>query len=157
MSANINGKPIFWNTRTKLHLAITLTVMIFIFVQSAMPGELSGAESNIIVRFISDLTGIETESLSIIVRKAAHFTEFMILGICLAINAKDILSAKMKETSRFKMWLMPWLIGTAYAVTDEIHQLFVPERACAFMDMCIDSAGIAVGAVMVAVLLKGRG
>ena len=157
MSSNINGKPIFWNTRTKLHLAITLAVMIFIFVQSAMPGEISGAESNLIVRFLSDLTGIEAESLSMIVRKAAHFTEFMILGICLAINVKDISSVKVKPLNPFGMWLMPWLIGTVYAITDEIHQLFVPERACAFMDMCIDACGVAVGAMIVVGVVRGKG
>lgn len=83
MSLNINGKPIFCNTRTKLHLTITLAVMIFIFVQSAMPGEISGAESNLIVRFLSDLTGIEAESLSLIVRKASQQPILkMVLGLC---------------------------------------------------------------------------
>ena len=36
----------------------------------------------------------------------------------------------------------------AYAVTDEIHQAFVPGRACAPMDVLIDSAGAATGAAL---------
>ena len=111
-----------------------------------MPGHVSGAESNFFVRFISGLTGVEEESLIFIVRKAAHFTEFMILGICLALNVTDALRTKGRSISIPGAWLIPWLMGTAYAVTDEIHQFFVPERACAVTDMLIDSAGVAVGA-----------
>ena len=75
--------------------------------------------------------------------------------LCAVSNAKDISSVKVKQLNPFRMWLMPWLIGTAYAITDEIHQLFVPERACAFMDMCIDSVGVAVGAVIVVGVVRG--
>jgi VanZ family protein len=44
-------------------------------------------------------------------------------------------------------------MGTAYAVTDEIHQFFVPERACAVTDMLIDSAGVAAGAMILILIL----
>jgi VanZ family protein len=47
--------------------------------------------------------------------------------------------------SALSLWLIAWAIGTIYAVTDEIHQYFVPERACAVTDMLIDSAGVVVG------------
>ena len=40
---------------------------------------------------------------------------------------------------------LPWLTGTLYAVTDEIHQYFVPGRSCEFRDICIDSAGVLCG------------
>ena len=119
-----------------------------------MPGHVSGAESNFFVRFISGLTGVEEESLSFIVRKAAHFTEFMILGICLALNVTDALRTKGKSISLPGTWLIPWLMGTAYAVTDEAHQVFFPERACAVTDTLIDSAGVAAGALIL--ILKSR-
>ena len=47
-------------------------------------------------------------------------------------------------------------MGTAYAVTDEIHQFFVSERACAVTDMLIDSAGVAVGAMILILIYKAR-
>ena len=121
-----------------------------------MPGHVSGAESNFFVRFISGLTGIEEESLSFIVRKAAHFTEFMILGICLALNVIDALRIKGKSLGMPRTWLILWLMGTAYAVTDEVHQFFVPERACAVTDMLIDSAGVAFGAMILILIYKAR-
>ena len=135
-------------SKAKLHIILTLAVMVFIFVQSALPGEVSGAESNVIVQFVSGLTGIPAESLGLFVRKAAHFTEFMILGMCLTLNVKDRLLLKGSSLDFGRLWPASWLIATAYAATDEIHQLFVPERACAFADVCIDSCGAALGAVV---------
>lgn len=44
--------------------------------------------------------------------------------------------------------LLCWCAGTAYAATDEFHQLFVPGRSCQFRDVCIDSAGILTGIVL---------
>jgi len=129
--------------RTKLHICITLAVMFFIFIQSAMPGEMSGAESNIIAQFIAGLTGWNEEVLSILVRKAAHFTEYAVLGICLSINMRDL---QMNLACA-------WIIGTAYAATDEFHQLFVPDRAGTLTDVLIDSAGVACG-ILVYVLFR---
>ena len=44
------------------------------------------------------------------------------------------------------------------AVTDELHQRFVPERSCEPRDMCIDAAGVALGAlIMIAIVMRQRG
>lgn len=153
---NTTKPPTKYLTPRTIHLILTIAVMLFIFVHSAMPGHVSGAESDFFVRLISGITGVEEEPLSFIVRKAAHFTEFMLLGICLALNVIDALRAKGKSISLPFVWLIPWLMGTAYAVTDEIHQFFVPERACAVTDMLIDSAGVAVGAMILILLYKAR-
>ena len=40
------------------------------------------------------------------------------------------------------------LTGVAYAMTDEIHQLFVPGRSCQVTDVLIDSAGVLFGSVI---------
>ena len=113
--------------------------MAFIFVQSALPGDLSGAQSGIIVGFLHGITGMDPEVLSLIVRKVAHFLEYMILGACLTVNVRDCTKLNMKTAS------IAWLISTAYAVTDEIHQYFVEGRACSPVDVLIDSAGALVG------------
>lgn len=144
------------DSKTKIHIILTVAVMAFIFIQSALPGEISGAESNVLVRFFAGLTGLDAEVLSLIIRKAAHFTEFALLGMCLAVNVRDICAMKGISPSRLFVWSMSWLIGTAYAATDEIHQYFVPERACQLMDMCIDSAGVFVGVMIMVVVIKHR-
>jgi VanZ family protein len=50
--------------------------------------------------------------------------------------------------------IAPWLIGTAYAVTDEIHQYVVPGRSCEVRDVVIDSCGVLVGALIAAKLAR---
>ena len=129
----------------KLHIFITIAIMVFIFIQSALPGHVSGAESSFFVSMLHELTHVDFDVLSLIVRKTAHFTEYLILGISLAVNVMDWRKSKEADLSTFALWRTAWLIGTIYAVTDEIHQYFVPERACAVTDMLIDSAGVAVG------------
>lgn len=42
-------------------------------------------------------------------------------------------------------WLIPLLIGFLYAVSDEIHQYFVPGRAMQARDVLIDTAGVLLG------------
>ena len=46
----------------KIHIAITILVMAIIFLHSAMPGDLSSAESNIIYRLIVGLTQLPDET-----------------------------------------------------------------------------------------------
>ena len=41
--------------------------------------------------------------------------------------------------------LIPLLIGFLYAVSDEIHQHFVPGRAMQARDVLIDTAGVLLG------------
>jgi VanZ family protein len=66
-----------------------------------------------------------------ILRKAAHVTEYAILGLLL-------LRAVGRE-------LPALLLGVAYAATDEIHQHFVSGRHSSPIDVAIDSAGILIG------------
>ena len=43
-------------------------------------------------------------------------------------------------------------IGSAYAGTDEIHQIFVDGRSCQFTDWALDTAGIVTGAIIFLIL-----
>ena len=66
-----------------------------------------------------------------ILRKGAHVTEYAILGLLL-------FRAIGREVPAF-------LLGVAYAITDEIHQHFVSGRHASPIDVAIDSAGVAFG------------
>ena len=66
-----------------------------------------------------------------LLRKAAHMTEYAILGALL-------LRALSRE-------LPALAIGIAYAITDEIHQHFVEGRHASPLDVALDSVGVAVG------------
>lgn len=87
------------------------------------------------------------ESLSYIVRKSAHFCIFGMLGI-LVTSAVSTYGLSLKKTSLFSLG-----ICALYAVSDEIHQYFVPGRACMLRDMLIDTCGAACGIAAVSFLI----
>lgn len=75
------------------------------------------------------------------VRKAAHFTIYAILGGLLSLT---LFSFGLKN---MKLFITSVILSGLYAVSDEIHQYFVPGRACMIRDMILDTCGGAVGAV----------
>jgi VanZ family protein len=70
----------------------------------------------------------------LVLRKLAHAAEYAVLGLLLQ-RALD------------HAWA-PFLLGVAYAITDEIHQAFVPGRLGSPLDVAIDAAGVAVGVAL---------
>ena len=64
-------------------------------------------------------------------RKLAHATEYAILGALLVAGDRTAGLA--------------FGLGVLYAVSDEIHQVFVPGRHGAPLDVAIDAVGVAVG------------
>ena len=131
-------------------LAVALW-MVVIFLFSAQTGGLSGDTSGSITRWLvehiyigfNDLGLEQQESIMAIVhtivRKGAHFSEFAILAV-LVSNAIRFYNFKKPLK-----WLIPIGFSALYAVTDEIHQYFVPERACRLFDVAIDTSGAIFG------------
>jgi len=67
-------------------------------------------------------------------RKLAHAAEYAVLGVLL-----------MRGTGQGGL---AFALGTLYAVSDEIHQAFVPGRTGAPLDVAIDAIGVACGVVL---------
>ncbi len=121
-------------------------VVIFIFSQenSSKSGETSSFFINIFLKVFypgfPSLSEIMKEQIidnyQFLVRKLAHFTIFGILGVfsVLAYNS-------LKTYTTIKLGLYSLLTCIGYAIFDEIHQHFVPGRACQLTDVLIDSAG----------------
>ena len=82
------------------------------------------------------------EKLQFIVRKSAHFIGYMILGIL----ASGLI---LYYGNINKKYLLAFLICVIYAISDEIHQLFVPGRSGQVRDVLIDSAGSLLGIILV--------
>ncbi len=135
--------------QVKVHLLITILIMLFIFWQSAMPADASTLESGFIVLRLAEWLQADEALVSFVVRKGAHFTEFLILGVSLFLTVRDL-------RKRASFWI-PWAIGAAYAVSDEIHQYFVPGRSCEARDMIIDICGVLVGVAICWIAHKRRG
>jgi len=93
---------------------------------------------------LSSLSGSDI-SIGIDLSVPAHFTEYAILGglLALALERSDRLLAAAAMAS-------------AYGLTDELHQLFVPGRKSDLMDWLVDTAGAIAGAVLAAWWLRRR-
>ena len=78
------------------------------------------------------------ENIQYPIRKIAHITEYAIFTMCIFI-------ALMIDGLSFR-WsrIICLLMVIIYASFDEIHQLFVVERAGRFIDVCFDTFGALV-------------
>ena len=143
--------------RNKKFTIIVIAIMAFIFFQSALPADLSSEESgrvvDLIVRLFQGVAPIDRETLVFIVRKGAHFTEYMILGGFLVPAVKEWMAVDTTPVPVVRERITAWLAGTLYAVTDEIHQSFVPGRSCELRDIGIDSCGVLTGVLIVSLVI----
>lgn len=69
-------------------------------------------------------------------RKAAHFTEYTLLGLSLYL----MLSAWMLSSKK-KPYYLTLILAFLYASTDELHQIFVSGRGPQLFDVLIDTSG----------------
>lgn len=137
--------------RKRIYWVLLIIWMIIIFLMSHQPGEVSSNQSDLILKIFS-LIGIELndyfgELATFIVRKTAHFSEYMILFF-LAYNV-------LKEyTNSRKVRLILIAFVFLYACTDEFHQYFIPGRSMAFKDVLIDTSGGILGYVIISIIEK---
>ncbi|MDD3192527.1 MAG: VanZ family protein [Oscillospiraceae bacterium] len=82
---------------------------------------------------------IWVENAQFLVRKTAHFLVYAGLGVLLCWDF-----SRLNQPCSRKIGLA-WAIGTAYAASDEIHQLFVPGRSGQLRDVLLDSTGVLIG------------
>lgn len=106
--------------------------MGIIFYFSSRTATESSAQSDGVLSMLFKLLG-ENAVTSFIIRKCAHFLEFAGLSFLFSI-------AFFQQTGTVRFWL-PVCCTSLYAVTDEIHQLFVEGRACRLLDWAVDTAG----------------
>lgn len=134
--------------------------MAFIFFQSALPADLSSQESgrvvDLIIRLFQDILPLDRQTMVFIVRKGAHFTEYTILGGFLVPAVKEWMAADTTPVPVSMERIAAWLAGTLYAVTDEIHQFFVPGRSCELRDIVIDSCGVLAGVLVVSLAIWSK-
>lgn len=135
--------------KKQLSIILVLIWMIIIFIMSSFNAEDSANQSNFIVNIIANILNINNiELLNLIIRKLAHFTEYLILGV-LVINMFTKNNAK-------KYYLLSILLCIIYAISDEIHQFIIPGRACQIKDILIDSIGSITGIYLYKLISKRK-
>ena len=131
-------------------IILILIWMGIIFIFSNQPSETSGELSGNLSRKILSTTGIlgkinidNQEKVVIttekVLRKIAHYSIYLLGGILLMSYAN------LYKISTNKKMIYASIAGAIYATTDEIHQYFIPGRACMWQDIWLDSLGVATG------------
>ncbi len=131
-------------------------VAVMIFTFSAQQGEASSRLSDwlagLIIRAVDadyePAAAAEPDVLDFVrrlVRKGAHFAEFALLGFFLRMLAG---AYAIRRPTR---WC--FLAGALYACTDEVHQLFVAQRAGMWQDVLLDASGVLAGITFAYALL----
>lgn len=118
--------------------AAVAVCMGIIFSLSAQNGDESGDTSGWLLLLL------KLPISEAFLRTAAHFLEFTGLAV-LVYNA-------LYQTCLKPRPFLSLAIASAYAATDEIHQLFVPDRVCSISDWLVDSLGAAAGVAAISLL-----
>ena len=135
---------------TRIILIILIILwMYLVFGFSGQDGEQS---SGISYKISMILTGNNEEIAIIIepyVRKVAHFAEYAIgaILIYLLLYTFQKISSKIRNISSI-------IITIIYAISDEIHQLYIPGREGKIVDVYIDTLGIITGVIFINIVIK---
>lgn len=135
-------------------LILIIFWMSLIFNFSNKNAVQSESNSNAIIDFIIDasshITGKNYNELQIQnfydilefpIRKSAHFTLYLILGVLVYLF--------VVEFNINKKIIISLLICVIFALSDEIHQLFIEGRSGELRDVLIDMLGSFVGIIFI--------
>jgi VanZ family protein len=142
--------------RLWLFAALTLLMMIVIFWFSAQNAVVSqqmsdGFLASLIGRFLDAfLPRLSEKGMQFDIRKYAHMSEFFVLAVCAFLYASEY----RRWPRDLRASLLAFGFSLLYACTDEVHQIFVPGRACRFTDVLVDGAGIALGVLLCRLLQR---
>lgn len=143
-------------------LCLALATAVFIFCRSARDGTASSGESTKVTEAVAPIVvpSYPTQSgaqqretvkqLHGKVRSFAHALEFSALGFCLTAALWLWPAYPLRASLSF---LVSFPVSALYALSDEIHQRFVPGRAFEWTDMGLDALGAAAGCFLAVALL----
>ncbi len=134
-----------------IYTLLTIAVTVFIFTNSLQGGEASGLRSAMVTEWLNRLIGhlgIDYRFTVYTVRKLAHLTEFMLLGLFLMLTLRVYTNRLLPHIS----W--PLFAGLFTAVCDETIQLLGRGRGPSLRDVWIDFAGFTIGLCIALFLIR---
>ena len=146
------------NKRKVLYWSLVILWMGIIFYLSHQPATESNDLSKGITEKIINIIEILTKDLEVdisgfnhIIRKMSHFGAYFILGV-LVVKAIG-----QNKPLNIKLFIASVTICILYAISDEIHQSFIPGRGPSAMDVLIDSAGSWSGILISNFIIRVKG
>ena len=143
------------NQRKLLIILAVVFWMAIIFKLSAQPGEQSNPLSTKVTTIIVSLAKLFRPDVNVLtlnhfIRKCAHFLAYLVLGIIVLFAMRRI-GLMGKQGIGFTL-----LLCISYAITDELHQAFVPGRTPKLLDVLIDSSGASLGISIYVLFVENR-
>ena len=126
----INNSLSFLENNKIIPILFTISIAVFIFYLSNQSAPLGGIEAPFSIT------------------KLYHFADFFSLNFFFLASLK---SGKMRAV----FLILAFLFGFFYAVSDELHQFFIPGRHSSFSDVMIDTSGI-LFSILLYVLISGE-
>lgn len=112
--------------------------MCLIFYMSNQPANISDGQSFKVMAVLESLginvNGIFGDLANFVVRKCAHFLEYMILALLIMNVVKIYFVFNISS-------ILSVIFVFLYACTDEFHQIFIAGREGTFRDVMIDTCG----------------
>ena len=131
--------------KKKIILGILIIVWLsFIWGHSMQVAEVSDAESGVFLDFFSKYLPFipYNDDGMFLVRKAAHFTEYGVLGVLISLEVSCFV------TESFRRFIESVGMVLSAAFVDETIQLFVEGRSGQVSDMWVDLAGATLGILL---------
>lgn len=139
-----------------IFLTLVLLWMGIIFKLSSANGEKSTDTSRSSLEMIITLfnKSIDKQKLAeivikydVVLRKFTHFSGYLVGGVLLYFMYFYLNKLVNNKVKYIKLYSV--VTGSIYAMTDELHQHFVPGRSGEIKDVLLDTSGVITGIIIV--------
>lgn len=136
-------------TKKMFKLTLLIGWMLLIFLFSNDTGEVSTKKSDGLIigtiEFLLERDLTDAEKIKYVdwfvtpVRKGAHLLIYFVLGYLMIYTLKEFRLVDKRT------YIYAVILCMLYAVSDEVHQYFVPGRSAGVIDVVIDTVGSSLG------------
>jgi VanZ family protein len=93
-------------------------------------------------QLMPSFAALSIETADLLIRKLAHLSEYFIFGFLVSYVLQ-----KRSALMSVRQISLAIPLGIIYAISDELHQSFVPSRTASAMDVLLDTIGFICGSV----------
>lgn len=138
------------NKKQIIYALLIIIWMAIVFIFSNQPSDVSSKTSGSITEKVvqaitkdnKKITQSQRDTIETVIRKCAHFGLYLIGGIL----TTNFINTTKVQGKRIIIYAILFIF--VYAITDEVHQLFVPGRSGEIRDVFIDTAGGSCGTLL---------
>lgn len=117
-------------------LAVAVWMGLIFYFSHQSGQESAGLSSGVVQAITTVAPNASPDIVHTVIRKFAHVGEYAVLGV--------LVGWALPSCTLPRAWA-GLAIGVGYAITDEVHQLFIPGRSGEVSDVVIDGLGVAMG------------